>query len=96
MRVRILAPSAMEAKQLAPTGQNIVAELRPVQFARSQRNLYAVPFEVLSEQGTKLDCGYITVNAKNGRVSVEHRMKELVTDVDLPTEEEPKGKVKNA
>jgi len=95
MKITLSSPSALEgvmARPTAPLGKALVsvkpgeelAVVTPIRFSRAQKTIFVVPFECESERGAILDKGYIAVNTKTGKLSIEHCAEPIPLDVDVP------------
>jgi hypothetical protein len=67
-------------------GEEVVT-VTPVRFSKSQKTIFVIPFECESDNGTSLDKGYIAVNTKTGRLTVEHCSDPIPMDVDMDAED---------
>jgi len=80
MIVRVHNPGAMDAEKLPPTQENLLLEARPRRYSRSQRKVSMIPFGVFSVDGSVSDQGYIVVDIRTGRLSIDHRVEEVAID----------------
>jgi len=93
MQIKLFAPSAIDGKLTMPAGDPKklrpnanIATVTPTRFSKTQKTIFAIPFECHSDQGSLLDRGFISVNAKTGKLSVEHCSDDPVPlEVDLET-----------
>ena len=96
MKVLLYSPSPMEGRVLQtsddPKLKGVHMGVQPIQFYKSQRSLFATPFAVLSEQGRVLDRGYVTVNSRTGKLSIEHRIEEVTPEADQVPSASTSGK----
>jgi uncharacterized protein YfaA (DUF2138 family) len=89
MLIQLFPMGPMQGKVVeAPQATSKEAEplllVETVQFSKMQRNLLVIPFEVRSNTGVCLDKGCITVNSVNGKLGVDHQVKEIVSPADAP------------
>jgi hypothetical protein len=82
MILRVDMPSAMEAALVDSKNPQNVVSVRPRRYSKGQRKVAVLPFSVISEDGKDrmLDQGYISVDMRTGKISVEHRCDELMGD----------------
>ena len=75
MKVVLSKPSPMEARTEDPSSgsPHDMVQLEPIRRSKKQQNLPTIPYTVLSDNGTVLDSGMITVNQRTGRLSVDHQ-----------------------
>jgi len=83
MLVKINTPSTMDAE--ITNNKDTILTARPRRYSRSQRRVNMIPFSV-EVDGQFLDQGYITVDLKTGKLTVEHRLNEIPLDTE---EDEP-------
>jgi len=86
MKISMFHPSPMEAEAEVRDGTRTMAEVTPIQYARSQTKLYVLPMEVHNEIGELLDRVFLTVSANTGKLSIERRMEQMTSPVDEPDE----------
>lgn len=87
MQGKIVETSPVASKENEP-----VLLVETVQFSKAQRNLFVIPFEVRSTTGVCLDKGCITVNSVNGKLGVDHQVKEIVSPADGGQPKDKKAK----
>ena len=101
MKIKILDPSPLEAKNVDmedADDEGYLVCASSVQYSKSQRSLFTLPFQVESDSGIVLDRGYLTLNVRTGKLGVEHRLEEIVSPVDekvAPVDEETEKKPKS-
>ena len=82
MKIHLYKPSSMEGKLLPAKDEFGIASVMPTRYAKTQRTIFAIPFECTSDSGVSVDKGFIAVNVRTGKLSVEHCTKMVPMDVD--------------
>ena len=75
MIVKLHEPSVMDAETVKAS--DAVMAARPRRYSKSQRRVNMIPFSVTGSDGVLMDQGYLTVDVKTGKVTVEHRLNEV-------------------
>ena len=96
MNVTISRPSVMDAKVVADKGTSPddLMVVKPRRYSKSQRKVTLFPFLVTLETGEKsafsdlpddvADRGYVVLDTKTGKLSIEHRLQEVPITLGLP------------
>ena len=81
MRITLGNPSPMDAtKQMPVLSANEPPALiivSPRRYSKAQHKVNIFPFEVAQDNGDILDQGYITLNVRTGKLTIEHRLAEV-------------------
>ena len=78
MRITLGNPSPMDAAMMAMESGEPPALIRvmPRRYSKAQHKVNVFPFEV-AQHGKIVDQGYITLNTRTGKLTIEHRLAEV-------------------
>jgi hypothetical protein len=63
------------AKEQPEDGE--LAVVTPRRYSKAQHKVNVFPFEVKRDSGEIADQGYITLNVRTGKLTIEHRLAEV-------------------
>lgn len=102
MNVTISRPSVMDAKVVAEKGTSPddLMVVKPRRYSKTQRKVTLFPFLVSLEAGEKgafsnltddvADRGYVVLDTRTGKLSIEHRVEEVPITLSPVTKKEKK------